>query len=263
MFWTIEYFFEVWHNSTNFECLTVNLKAVLVCFFLFARVPWSLFVYPSPNWELSTPAALWVGKGQHAKGSFLCPVSSVNPDWPVGWEESQGYNNATCACWMLHKQDGKKRARKKILKVKMSLFPALGIRLCDRTSLHKGIFKSQQSALPGLSGWASASFPVQLKSWQHFEASETRDRTKRRNLIGAYEPYGDCKNIKYKTACEVSRMETLFFLFLYHYIFLTAAEMTLHQQNLPLEVPVYLPQRRIEIIGRLRFLPLWIRAPVR
>lgn len=193
-------FLKVWHHSTNLGFPAANLETGWACLFyvgvfflLFAWAPWrcyffgflSLFVYPSPNRELSTPAALWVRKGQHAKGSFLCPVSSVNPERPASWEESQGYNNATGSCWMLHKQGGIKREEKNPQSKKMSLFsPALGICLCDRTSLHKGIFKSQQSPLLGLSGWASASFscPAQISAalwsiwdtWQNKEAKPDR-----------------------------------------------------------------------------------------
>lgn len=63
-------------------------------------------------------------------------------------------------------------------------------------------------------------FPVQLTSRQHFEVSETRDRTKRRNPIGAYYPYGALENIKYEPECEVSRMGTFLLLLLLPFLLL-------------------------------------------
>lgn len=93
----------------------------------------------------------------------------------------------------------------------------------------KGSLKANNRRCLGCQAEPPLLFPVRLKSRQHFEASETRDRTKRRNLTGAYDPYGDCESIKYETACEVSCMGTIFFLLLlllYRYIFLTMAELT-------------------------------------
>lgn len=176
----------------SFEPLIWRL-AELVCFFVFTQVPWrcffffasfSLFVYPSPNRELSTPAALWVRKGQHAKGSFLCPVSSVNPDWPAGWEESQGYNNATCSCWLLHKQGGKKRERKKkISKWKCHFSQHCGFAFATGHLCIKGSLKANNrrwlgcQAEPALFFLSSSILGSTLKHLRH--ETEQRGKTDR------------------------------------------------------------------------------------